>query len=522
MKKTIRKPIFIVSALIIVAILAGGYVYFNQSNKTVYDYVVAKKGNITQQVNVTGKVKPAEDVDLAFERSGRVSRVYVSVGDKVSAGDKLIELDNADLIAQLAQAEAGIKAQQAKLDELKKGARPEDIRVAESKVSGYETALEKTKEDIVNQLQDAYGKSVDAMKNKSDQMFVVREPGVIAFRLSFYKGDAELRKKVVDGRLDIENSLIKWRLLMNNLTPDSNFNPYLAAAKSSFDLMRSFFENSIQLLDSFVPEVYPDYYPTRATVDGYKSYISAARIQVNTSIISLSAAEEAFKTAESNLLIANSELAFKKANATVEQLMAQEALVEQAEANKGNIAAQIGKTVLRAPINGTVTKEETKVGEIVSANVLIVSLISNSQFEIEVNISESDIAKLKIGNLAKVTLDAYGNDVAFTAKVVSIEPAENIIEGVATYKTILQFVEKSESVRSGMTANIDIITDKREGVIIIPQRAIITNAAGDKTAKVLIGNEVSDVKIKTGLRGDSGVEIIEGLNEGDKVVLSSE
>ncbi len=519
MKKTIKKPIFIVLALIVIGIFAGGYFYFNQNKQPVYDYVVAKKGNITQEVNVTGRVKPAEDVDLAFERSGRVSGVYVNVGDKVSAGDKLIELDNADLIAQLAQAEAGVKAQQAKLDELKKGARLEDIKVVESKVAGYETALEKTKGDIVNQLQDAYGKSVDAMKNKSDQMFVVREPGVESFRLSFSQGGVELRKEVTDGRLDIENSLVKWRLLMDNLTPDSDFTPYLAVSKKSFDLMRSFFENSIQLLDSFIPEVYPNYYPTRATVDSYKSSISSARIQVNTSVISLSAAEESFKTAESNLLVANNELALKKADATIEQLAAQEALVEQAEANKESIIAQIGKTILRAPMNGTVTKNETKVGETVSANTLTVSLISNSQFEIEVNIPEADIAKLKIGNSAKVTLDAYGNDVAFSAKIVSIEPAENIIEGVATYKTILQFIEKSESVRSGMTANIDIATDKRENAIIIPQRAIIINAAGEKTAKVLVGNEVKDVKIKTGLRGDSGVEIIEGLNEGDKVVL---
>lgn len=519
MKKTIKTPIFIVLALIIVGVFAGGYVYFNQNKQPVYDYVVAKKGNITQEVNVTGKVKPAENVDLAFERSGRVRKIYVNVGDRVSVGDRLIELDNADLVAQLAQAEAGVKAQQAKLDELKKGARAEDIKVSESKVAGYETALEKTKGDIVNQLQDAYGKSVDAMKNKADQMFVVREPGVTSFRLNFSQGASEPRKKVIDGRLDIENSLVKWRLLMDNLTPDSDFTPYLTVSKKSFDLMRSFFENSIQLLDSFIPEVYPDYYPTRATVDNYKSLISAARIQVNTAVISLSAAEEAFKTAESNLLIANNEIALKKADATAEQLAAQEALVEQARANKENISAQIEKTVLRAPISGTVTKKETKAGEIVSASVLVVSLISNSQFEIEVNIPEADIAKLKIGNLAKVTLDAYGNDVVFSVKIVSIEPAENIIEGVATYKTILQFIEKSESVRSGMTANIDIATDKRENVIIIPQRAIIIDAAGDKTAKVLVGNEVNDVKIKTGLRGDSGVEIIEGLNEGDKVVL---
>lgn len=202
-------------------------------------------------------------------------------------------------------------------------------------------------------------------------------------------------------------------------------------------------------------------------------------------------------------------------------ILSQQAQIKQAEANVENYQAQIAKTIIRAPISGTVTKQDAKVGEIVSANTPLVFLISTSQFEIEANIPEADIAKVKLGNAAKVTLDAYGSDVSFDVKVVAIDPAETIIDGVATYKTTFQFIDidKDERVKSGMTANIDISTEKRENVIVIPQRAVITKN-GDKIVRVLNNETPKEVKVKTGLRGSDGnIEIIEGVSEGDKVII---
>jgi HlyD family secretion protein len=146
-------------------------------------------------------------------------------------------------------------------------------------------------------------------------------------------------------------------------------------------------------------------------------------------------------------------------------------------------------------------------------------LISTSPFEIEVNIPEADIAKVNIGNEAKVTLDAYGSETIFKAKVVSIDPGETVLEGVATYRTILHFLEDDKRIRPGLTANVEILTDKRENVIAIPWRAIMTKD-GEKFVRVLEGNEVKEVKVKTGLQGSDGnVEIIEGIREGDKVIV---
>ena len=103
-----------------------------------------------------------------------------------------------------------------------------------------------------------------------------------------------------------------------------------------------------------------------------------------------------------------------------------------------------------------------------------------------------------------------------------MDPAEIIIEGVATYKVTLQFIEEDERIRSGMTANVDIIGDSRVGVLAVSQRALIRKN-GEKTVKVLHGQEITEVKVETGLRGSDGnIEILSGLQEGDTVIIFSE
>ena len=201
----------------------------------------------------------------------------------------------------------------------------------------------------------------------------------------------------------------------------------------------------------------------------------------------------------------------------------QEASVEKARASLNNTRAQISKTIIASPINGVVTKQDAKVGEIVSASSHVVSVISDASFQVEANLPEADVSKVKISDLAKLTLDAYGNDVIFEAKVIAIDPAETVIEGVSTYKITFEFQKEDERIKSGLTANIDILAEKKEGVIAIPQRAILTQD-GSKIVRVeREDGRVDEIKVELGLFGSDGrVEILSGLEEGMKVIISHE
>ena len=221
--------------------------------------------------------------------------------------------------------------------------------------------------------------------------------------------------------------------------------------------------------------------------------------------------------AETTVEKSKRELELKLAGTPEEQIKSQEARVDQVMAKIQTIEIKISKTILRAPIDGIVTRREVEIGGSVSAGELVVSIISPA-YEIETNIPEVDIVKVKIGDKAKIALDAFGSDVSFEAYVIKIEPAERVIEGVATYRTTLKFNTDIQILKPGMTANIEMLTKELDNVIVIPQRAVISEDGG-RFVRVVKNGVVENVPVTVGVRGSEGeVEIISGIIEGDKVV----
>jgi RND family efflux transporter MFP subunit len=173
-----------------------------------------------------------------------------------------------------------------------------------------------------------------------------------------------------------------------------------------------------------------------------------------------------------------------------------------------------------APIDGIVTRADGHLGEFISPGTISFAVISDSSFKVEIFVPEVDIAKISVGNTASIVLDAYGEEAVFPAHVIAVDPAETVVEGVPTYKVTLQFDEKDSRVRSGMTANIEIQTNFKEGVVTIPYRAI-TQRKGESFVKVVDPDtkEYREVNVVTGLKGSDGmVEIRSGLIEGQTVV----
>ncbi len=222
-------------------------------------------------------------------------------------------------------------------------------------------------------------------------------------------------------------------------------------------------------------------------------------------------------------MVAERELDLLRAGKTAEDIVAQEARVLQAEARVRSAEAEIEKTIIRAPITGIVTEENVDPGEAVTANVVMVKLLSASGFNVESFIPEVDIAKVSAGDNAAITLDAYGSDVLFPARVGRIDPRETMIDGVATYKVTFDFDQRDERIRAGMTANIDILTEEKKDVLAVPQRAVKAKNGG-KYVDILgaDGKTAAAVLVQTGLKGSDGnIEIISGITEGQSVVVFS-
>ncbi len=502
-----RKKIII--ALIIAVLGAGSYFLFRKKTSAL-QFVTIKRGDVVEEVSVTGRVKASENVALAFEKSGKVSWVNVKVGDHVGAGWALVLLSGGDLEAQLAQAEASVKAEKAKLAKLKRGARPEELEIEVVKVKNAGIAVESAKNNAVEILRDVYTKADDTVRRRIDQFFL--NPRTPSATLTFTPG-LQLKSDIEVGRTAIEPLLVRWESELDSLSLASNFLGETLRAKQNLTVIKSFLDavalavNGLTANSNF----------TQATIDAWKGDISTARTNVNAAFSSLAAAEEKLRVAESNLSFANEEYNLTKAGSTEEDINAQMAVLEGAQAQVKNIQADLSKNVIFAPFSGVVTKQEAKIGEIVASNAPLISLQSDGAYEIESNVPEVDISKIKVGDPVSITLDAFSGEY-FPGKVVAVDPAETIVDGVVNFKVTILFDTVTPRLKSGLTANLNIETLRKSGVLVLPQFAIIENDSGTFIRKMENGKP-TDIPVTLGIRGrDGDVEVISGLAEGDQVV----
>jgi len=510
-----KKPALFVPVIILIVLIVGISYFLNTTTAVSYTTSEVKTGTVVQEVSVTGMVKPDKAVDLAFEKSGKIARINVEVGDNVFTGQTLASLANGDIYSQYEQAVAIAKMQEAKLNELQKGTRPEQIILQETKVTNAESALNEAKKDLIAQIQDAYTKSDDAIRNKTDIFF--SNPRTTNPKLVFNPTDTQLQLNVESKRVFVEEMLKSWFLSIQVISSNDDLSSVIKITKDNLSTVKDFLGE----LALAVNNLGSSYSTSQTTIDSWKSNMATARTNVSTAIDSFTASESQYTTANSSLSVEKQQLAIYKAGSTPEQIKAQEASFEEAQAGVRNAEAQLNKTIITAPFSGVITNKSFEVGEIVPANSKVLSLISQNKYKIEADITEIDIARVKIGDIARVTLDAYGSDILFEAKVSFIDPAETIIDGVATYKTTLYFTKEDEKIKSGMTANIDISTAKKDNVLFVPQRSVY-NKGSDKYVKVFKDGQVEERKIMAGLKGSDGsIEIMGGLSEGEQVIISS-
>lgn len=243
----------------------------------------------------------------------------------------------------------------------------------------------------------------------------------------------------------------------------------------------------------------------------------------------LTSAESRLDSARQGLVSAKAQLNSTAAPARYQDIALARAQVTQAQANLAGVEQQISDSMLLAPLDGVVTALNYEIGEQygLGSKPMIVILVNNN-FNVEVDIAESNISKIKIGDEADISFDALDDEFILKGKVSFIEPAQTLIQEVVYYKVKIEFINlesdlalnhnPSLSLKAGMTSNVSIITDVKEGVLQVPSRTVISKDNA-RIVRVLINNKVEEREVVVGLRGDDGlIEIISGLSEGEDVV----
>ncbi|MDX6426683.1 MAG: HlyD family secretion protein, partial [Gaiellaceae bacterium] len=227
------------------------------------------------------------------------------------------------------------------------------------------------------------------------------------------------------------------------------------------------------------------------------------------------------------------------------------AQVLQAQVSLATAQRTLDQTVLRAPVAGTVASIGGTLGQSVSgsgttansssasstastgstggaassststssSSSAFVTLVNLQGLEVTASFSESDAAKIKLGQAGTITVSALPNK-QLAAHVVAIDTSGTSSSGVVTYTVTMALDRTVTGLKPGMSANATVTTGERDNVLNVPNAAV-TGSGSTATVKVLKSGVQSTVNVVTGLKGDSTTEIVSGLTAGQQVVTSS-
>ena len=234
--------------------------------------------------------------------------------------------------------------------------------------------------------------------------------------------------------------------------------------------------------------------------------------------------------------VSKSEVDLAEANykSNLAEVNAMKAQINQASATLENNLTNLRYTKIISPVDGVVVSRSVDVGQTVAASFQTPTLFmvaqDLTQMQIEVNISEADIGRIKVGQDVTYTLDGYANE-EFHGKVSQVRISPTTVSNVVTYTVIVDVTNEENKLIPGMTANVSVITNKSENVIAVPVAAFRFTpkeiTGGKKFEKqgvwVMAKNKKPQrIEVTTGASDGDYTAITEGnIKEGDRVIIDS-
>jgi len=529
---TKRKKIFIISIAIIIFI-----VILSSSNngEEKVDLVKVVRGNVTQEVSETGQLKKGEKIDLSFSNSERIEKIYVSIGQDVKKGDALMKLETRELGIQLLEANANLAIFQAKLDKLVAGASAQEIQKKQTVLYNAEVSLENSEQNLVNienqtneNLKAAYDDSLNIIDSGYLYAYNAKNFIDLLQRSYFTKNDQE-GLKVKENKNEINIALLEMEVSMNTAKSKESEDIDLALAGIKTNLFVVYdslgkirdiceeltYRNVVSTADKFSLDTHKSNINTALT-----SIINSQQTLASTKLsnsVSINTAQTSVSTVQGVLKIAQDDLLLITSDPRKEDLDLYEAQVSQAKSRVSLLQDKINKATLRSYADAQVAEINKEIGEMAQQDIVI-SLLPSDLFDIEVNIYEEDVVKMNIGNPVDISLIVFPDEI-FNGTIISIDPAEKLVNGVVYYRVRISFDEVPENVKPGMTADLIIKTSTKEDVLIIPEDVLEKNSQGFFVNVFKDGN-IQEREVKIGITGIDGMaEIISGLEENEEIVL---
>jgi HlyD family secretion protein len=242
----------------------------------------------------------------------------------------------------------------------------------------------------------------------------------------------------------------------------------------------------------------------------------------------VAAARAAVKQSEANLTAARASAA--QIRMRLQDITQAEAQARRTAASVTNARTQLNYTAIYAPRDGVVVMKYAEVGSIVTAGrasiggtgagVALVDIADVTKMRISVDVDETDISKIALGQNVDITVDAYPNEL-FSGVVKTIAPQAVTTSSVTTIPVTVQLDWTDTRLKPGMNATCDFVTERKKHALLVPSEALKETDDGN-TVQILRGTELVTVPVQVGIAGVDNTEIVSGVKEGELVVTAIE
>jgi len=564
---TNRKTIAIISIILIVIVGWISYRVIWGGGQDNFSTAVVERGDIVEKVSSTGSLVPVKRISLTPEKQAKVKNVLVGVGDQVQENETLIELEDSQEIIAVNKARADLNTALNQVDLLEtqlenakqnlervKSAGQERINKASSDVGSAETTLnskQQNLQDVKEQQQTNLLQTYEDARSTLNAKHVVGEESLLVLegvKDDYFTGTKQVDLKVQD-RIEIAD------VSMNSAESSINTADQLetkSATSQAIESLKEALESLRSALSYIRNEAMedPSYEPSISSAD--KTSVNTQKENIETAISgvigarqdiqsqeithtkAINDAQSQVDTAQSALTSARADLTYARSQVD-QEISSAESQVSQiekelqvkrsqlsSERNELNRSQQdLEDTVIRAPQPGTITQVDIEKGETASQGTVIVKMIPDAGFKIEADISEVDIGNLNNGDKVIIDFDAFPNE-EFQGHVSKIYPAEIVKEGVIYYRVEILLDEYPDKLKSGLTANLEIITDQKQDTLLVPYVAI-QRKEGKTFVRIADEGQIKEEReVQIGIEGDTMVEIIKGVSAGERVVTYKE
>ncbi len=466
----------------------------------------------------------------------------------------------------IANAEANVRSAQAKLDALNAGPLKADVISAQSKLQQAQQNFDKVKADSANTKQQAeikWQQSADATKSAQRAFDIANAtyqqakatnidpsasgggttagkgtpaaavPTITPLKLATFKQAADsaylteqqAEKTQEANRLAYENA--KQDEINNVATAQQQVNDAqsavskLVAGPTNEDVTQA--QAAVDQAKASLDKLKNG--PTPSDVAKAQASIDSARATLNDLLAGPKQTD--LQQAQAGVDSAQATLNDLQAGAKPTDLETALAALDQAKAQRDVAQLKVDQGTVTAPFAGILTQVNGVPGQPSSASTSGASattttapnfdLVDDSELHIDVNVSESDAANVKVGQSATITLDSVPGQ-ALQGSVQRVNPVATTTSNVTAFPVRIVLAPTTATVRPGANATVQIVTARVANVLTVPSRAVQT-INGQPAVTVLFNGATFLVPVRTGLTDGRNTEITSGLNEGDTVVL---